>query len=162
MIKLAARLLEENKPVIRQRIAEETPWWVPQPVEDAIYQRVIDSLEETLRELERNPNHPLHQRFDDLLRNLVADMQSSPEMITQGEAMKAEFLKDPAFQQFSISLWLDIKQSLLERSPEERSALQHTAQQAVMKLGRVLQEDEALQAKVNNWIEDGARYLIEA
>ena len=42
------RLVAENEELIRERIREESPWWVPEMVDDRIHQKVLGGIERTL------------------------------------------------------------------------------------------------------------------
>ena len=63
-IRLAARAVTENEDVIRQRIERETPWWVPGAVDNKIFQKVVNGIENTLTEFRDQRDHPLRLRFD--------------------------------------------------------------------------------------------------
>jgi uncharacterized membrane-anchored protein YjiN (DUF445 family) len=100
VVKLLKRLLEENRGAIRRHISNETPAWLPKVIDEKIYQRFVGSIEETLQEIDANPNHIFHQKFDELVDQFVEDLKNSPETIAQGEAMKAEFIQSPAVREF--------------------------------------------------------------
>lgn len=160
VVKLLKRLLEENRGAIRRHISNETPAWLPKVIDEKIYQRFVGSIEETLQEIDANPNHIFHQKFDELVDQFVEDLKNSPETIAQGEAMKAEFIQSPAVREFSSSLWLDVKTTLLAHSVEPDSALRQSLTRSVARFGQNLQEDAALQDKINRWIVEAVRYLV--
>ena len=89
------RLVAENEALIRDRIREESPWWVPELVDDRIHQKVLGGIERTLFEVGADPNHPLRHQFDELLAEWMVQLQGSPEVIARAEAIKQQVL-DPA------------------------------------------------------------------
>jgi uncharacterized membrane-anchored protein YjiN (DUF445 family) len=157
-----ASLLDENKAAIRDRISEETPWWLPDAIDDQIYVRVVTALDETLQEMKNNPEHPLQQQFSARIAQFVEDLKTSPDFIERGERLKEEFLEDPGIRDFSSSLWQDVKTALVEYGNDPNSNMREPMQQAIMELGQMLQEDKAMSAKIDQWVTDSARYLVHA
>ena len=64
LVRLVSRIVHDNKELIRQRIAEESPWWVPGAVDDKLYQKIVAGIERTLVEVAENDDHPLREQFD--------------------------------------------------------------------------------------------------
>jgi len=161
-VKLFVHLLEENREAIQNYISHETPWWLPKTIDKKIYQRFVGSIEETLREVDADPDHPFHEKFDEILRNIIEDLKNSSELIEQGETWKEEFLESPAVQEFSLSLWQDIKTWLLDHSSEQNSQLRETIRQSVQKFAQAIEDDDVLLEKINRWLEGSVQYLINA
>jgi uncharacterized membrane-anchored protein YjiN (DUF445 family) len=104
LITLVNRIVEDNKEIIRLRIAEESPWWVPGAVDDKLYQKIVSGIERTLAEVATDDAHPLRAQFDKALRDFVEKLHSSPETIARAEAMKERLLEHPAVAELSDSL----------------------------------------------------------
>ena len=49
-IGLLARAVDQNQELIRERIEEESPWWVPGMVDDRIHRKIVTGLDHTLDE----------------------------------------------------------------------------------------------------------------
>lgn len=160
IMKLGVALLAENREAIIHKIGRETPWWMPHSVDQAIYHKVTDALTRTVTELEANPNHPLHRQFEALVQQFVADLKHSPEVMAREEALKEELLQHEVVREFSLSLWTDVKASLLRQADPAGSSLRPPIQQGLQQLAQAVLRDEAMQAKVNRWIEDGALFLV--
>ena len=161
-LKFGAHFMAENNATIKQKISEETPWWLPKSVDNLIYQKIIDAISGMLKEVSENPNHSLHKNFDEMISGFIDDLKHSPEMVAREEGFKEELLQDPAVQEFSISLWADIKQSLIKSSTNPDAYSLMPIQQGVMRLGEAILSDAAMLAKINRWVEEAAIYLIEA
>ena len=104
LVTLVNRIVEDNKEIIRLRIAEESPWWIPGAVDDKLYQKIVSGIEHTLEEVAMNDAHPLRAQFDKALRDWVERLHSSPETIARAEAMKERLLEHPAVAELSDSL----------------------------------------------------------
>ena len=104
LVTLVNRIVADNKEIIRLRIAEESPWWVPGVVDDKLYQKIVSGIERTLAEVATDDAHPLRAQFDKALRDFVDKLHSSPETIARAEAMKERLLEHPAVAELSDSL----------------------------------------------------------
>jgi uncharacterized membrane-anchored protein YjiN (DUF445 family) len=104
LVTLVTRIVEENKELIRIRIAEESPWWVPGAVDDKLYQKIVSGIERTLAEIAADDAHPLRAQFDKALRDFVEKLHTSPETIARAEAMKERLLEHPAVTELSGAL----------------------------------------------------------
>ncbi len=160
-VNLGAHLMEENKEAIQQRISRETPWWLPQSVDRAIYQKIVDTIEETLQEIRDNPEHPLYEQFKLLIDRFTEDLKHSPEIKIKEKAFKEELLQHDIVQQFASSLWLDIRKLLVEQSTDPNLDVRKSIQQGLISFGEAVLRDEALLGEINLWVEQGMLYLIK-
>jgi uncharacterized membrane-anchored protein YjiN (DUF445 family) len=104
LVKLVNRIVEDNKELIRVRIAEESPWWVPGAIDDKLYQKIVAGIERTLAEVAADDAHPLRSQFDKALRDFVEKLHTSPETIARAEAMKERLLDHPAVAELTDAL----------------------------------------------------------
>jgi uncharacterized membrane-anchored protein YjiN (DUF445 family) len=104
LVKLVNRIVEDNKELIRVRIAEESPWWVPGAVDDKLYQKIVSGIERTLADVAADDAHPLRAQFDKALRDFVEKLHTSPETIARAESMKERLLGHPAVTELSGAL----------------------------------------------------------
>ena len=104
-VRLAAKAVDDNREVVRQQVKEESPWWVPGIVDDKIYQRIVTAIERLLQDIGTDLDHPLRGAFDTALRNFIDRLQHSHDVIVRAEALKEQWLRDPAFLELSSRLW---------------------------------------------------------
>lgn len=160
-IRLFDRLFEENREVLRTKIRQETPWWMPTAVDDEIYKRIARGIENTLAEVAADPAHPLRGRFNEAVAEFVDRLKSSPELLARGEELKEEVLQHPAVRGYSASLWADMKASVLRHSADPESAFRRRVGAAATRFGASLVEDQELLEKVNGWVEQAVLYVVE-
>lgn len=160
-VHLGARLLEENKEAIQQKISQETPWWLPQSVDKAIYQKIVDTIEETLQEIRDNPEHPLYEQFKLLIARFTEDLKHSPEIKSKEADFKEELLQHDIVQEFASSLWLDIRKLLVEQSTNPNLEVRKSIQQGLISFGEAVLRDEALLEEIDLWVEQGMLYMIK-
>src|SRR6059036_1433473 len=112
-VRLAADAVRNNRDLIRERVREETPWWVPPVLDDKIYQKIIEAVERLLHDMAADSSHPLRAAFDEAIRDLIERLQHSPEIIARAEAMKEEWLADSTVTDLSKRLWEAIRHAVI-------------------------------------------------
>jgi uncharacterized membrane-anchored protein YjiN (DUF445 family) len=160
-VSAADRFLEENREALRTRYHRESPWWIPETVDDRIFDRLIDGARRVLGEVATDPRHELRRELDRRLRDLADQLETSPDLIERGEQLKAELLGSPELRKWTRSLWEDAKVALREQAADPDSELRRRLADAVARAGRRLQEDAELRTAVEEVAERGARYVAE-
>jgi uncharacterized membrane-anchored protein YjiN (DUF445 family) len=155
LVALVSRVVHDNKELIRTRIAEESPWWVPEAVDDKLYQKIVAGIERTLGDVAANDAHPLRGQFDHALRDFTDKLHNSPETIARAEAMKERMLQHPAVAELSGALLSAARQSLTRYagpdapSPEPlQRALAGIAERALTNDALLQDVDDALERLV--------------
>ncbi len=160
-LKLVDRLIEENREGLRQRIRDELPWWVPTPIDEKIYQKIINGVEKTLEEVATNHEHPLRLRYNEAMLEFIEKLRTSPEMIERGEHLKEELLEHPVVRGYSASLWGDLKASVLRHAADPGSEFRQRIGHTVTRFAESMRGDPELLAKVDGWVEGAVLYFVE-
>lgn len=160
-LRLIAEGVSRNEELIRQRIREESPWWLPEAVDDRIHDKVVAAIENTLRQVAADPGHPLRERFDNALDGFIEKLRTAPDVIARAEAIKEDMLENPAVRQFSATIWSDVKQALARYADRKETDPPGAVEQGLMKLGNAVLADAELMAKVDHWILDAVLYAVE-
>jgi uncharacterized membrane-anchored protein YjiN (DUF445 family) len=154
------RLVAENEELIRDRIREESPWWVPKVVDDRIHQKVLGGIERTLFEVGADPDHQLRRQFDELLADWMVQLQDSPEVIARAEAVKQQVLDPETSGRLAASLWDELKQVLGRQGASDDGAPGAVAR-ALSSLASAALEDEALLEKIDGWVIGAVLRVVE-
>lgn len=157
---MALYLLEDSDEDIRNTVSRETPWWFPASVDKAIYFRIVRSVSKMLYEMQTDIYHPLRVRLVDMMNNFMNDLKHSPDIAAKEVAIKEDILKQPAVRDFTVSLWTDIKQALVNQSENPDAELRQALENAVVRFGESILADPVLADKIDGWADDSARYLI--
>jgi uncharacterized membrane-anchored protein YjiN (DUF445 family) len=187
VLRLVDRFVEENKDLIRDRIATESPWWVPTAIDEKVYQKIVAGVERMLDEVRATPSHPMRAQFDKVVREFIEDLRTSPEVIARAEALKERLLDQPVVHELTDSVWESARRSITKYagpdapSPEpvertivtlaegllENHDLRHELDQAItnLALGVLDQHREEVGAliarTVAEWDADAASQKIE-
>ena len=159
-IRNVVQLLEERRETFRGKFAHESPWWVPEPIDERIFEKIFNGVRGLLGDMLNDPRHEVRLHFDERVRNLVIDLKSSPELQAKGEELKEEMLAHPAVRAWTASLWSDMKASLVRQSTDPDSELRRRIERAVTQLARTLRDDPSLEAKVDRWVEQVVIYVV--
>ncbi|MEO7997496.1 MAG: DUF445 domain-containing protein [Gemmatimonadaceae bacterium] len=163
-IRVVARFVDENDEMIRARVKKESPWWVPGLVENKLQDRVISGLEKTLNDVAVDPAHPLRLRYEEAVTKFVDSLRTNPDVIAKAEQMKLDLLAHPAVNEFSRSVWTDIKKRVTnyaERMASDAEQEPDQIEKWLGNLGRAVLSDPELSAKVDGWVVELVTYAVE-
>jgi uncharacterized membrane-anchored protein YjiN (DUF445 family) len=160
-IGLLARAVDQNQELIRDRIEQESPWWVPGMVDDRIHRKIVTGLDNTLTAVRDDPDHPLRRRFDDALANFVRKLNESPEVRARAERIKLEILDADAVRRFSSSIWDDAKAALFRYADAPNAFAPTAIERGLVSLGEAVSRDETLLARIDALIAEVAMHLVD-
>jgi uncharacterized membrane-anchored protein YjiN (DUF445 family) len=156
-----AKFLDDNQAEFRLRMAEESPWWVPEPVDDRIFDKIYDAVSRFIADVGVDRSHPLRTQLDSRTRELAERLKSSDELRLRGESIKEEILAHPEVRAWSESLWTRIKTGLIEATEDPQSDLRIRLEAAVADAGAQLVADPVLAAKLDQWLVEAVGYVAE-
>jgi uncharacterized membrane-anchored protein YjiN (DUF445 family) len=155
------RLVAENEELIREKIREETPWWVPKMVDDRIHQKVLGGIERTLVEVGEDADHPLRHQFDELLAEWMVQLQESPEVMARAEAIKQQVLDPETSGRLAASLWEELKQILGRQSAGSEDGAPGAVARGLSALATAALQDEGLLEKIDGWVIGAVLGVVE-
>jgi uncharacterized membrane-anchored protein YjiN (DUF445 family) len=150
VLKGTRHFLDENRGVFRERLRDESPEWVPDWLDERVFNKGFSLLQSFLGDVVADPDHPLRGGFDSQLRALAERLRSDPEQIAKVEAAKLELLDHPSIRAHLANLWGTVKGVVLTGAADPGSDLRRSAESLTMRLGEVLRDDPAVAAKVED------------
>ncbi|MBA3445116.1 MAG: DUF445 family protein [Gemmatimonadales bacterium] len=145
-------LVAENEELIRERIRKESPWWVPEMVDNKIHRKVLGGIERTLLDVGADPEHQLRRQFDQLLIEWIVQLQESPEVKARAEAIKQQILDPETSGRLAASLWNEVKEALGRQSQSGEGGATDAVSRGLTALAQAALEDEGLLEKVDGWV----------
>jgi uncharacterized membrane-anchored protein YjiN (DUF445 family) len=155
------RTLAENRENLRARFGRESPWWVPEPIDGRIFEKLYDGVRKLLQEIAVDPRHELRMEFDKRVRALAVELGSSPALLARGEELKRELLAHQELRQWSSALWRDLKSNLRKQAADPDSELRRRLADMVQAAAVRLRDDPGIQAKAEELAAAGVRYVSE-
>jgi uncharacterized membrane-anchored protein YjiN (DUF445 family) len=150
--------LEDHGADLRTRLGAESPWWLPEAVEDRIFERLLDGARAVIRSMAEDPEHRLRIAFDQRLAELATELEHSATMRERGEQIKHELLTRGDVREWVAVVWSDTKDRLRRDALDPESALQTHLTDALVVSARRIQEDEATRARVEAAVEEAVAY----
>ena len=155
------RFVDENQETFRQRLYEESPWWVPAPIDNVVFDKIYTGVNGFLSEVLADPNHEMRADFHRRVVKLAGDLKTSPHMLQRGQELLEEALDHREVRAWSSTLWSQIKTSILEATGNANSQLRVRMDESLTEAGRSLQTDPELRAKIDSWIIDAVGYVAD-
>jgi uncharacterized membrane-anchored protein YjiN (DUF445 family) len=147
--------------LLRERIREESPWWVPGFVDDRLHDKIVDGIGRTLSGVSADPDHPLRRQLDDLLVTWIEQLRESPEVMARAETIKRQLLDHPTSEQLTESLWRELKQVLDRQVEAAEQDAPGGLERGLTALAAAVVEDEALLGKIDDWIIGAVLRIVE-
>jgi uncharacterized membrane-anchored protein YjiN (DUF445 family) len=160
-IRLAAQAVSDNHEKIRARVKQESPWWVPKPIDEKLYRKIVAAVEGTLHDIKDDPNHPVRIGFDKALRDFSDRLQHSPETGAKAEALKEEVLTDEALTELTDKLWETTRKGVAEYATREEGPEPAPLARGVSAFGQELLNNPKLLAEMEEVIAGIAISVVE-
>ncbi|WP_229683891.1 DUF445 domain-containing protein [Nocardia camponoti] len=143
------------------RIVErDAPQWAPKFVNTLLSERIYRELVEFTWKVRSNPDHELRQAANRFAFEFAEDLQHDPALIAKAEKVKAEIMGREQITGMASATWRAAKRLILESADDPNSTLRRKVAENVQSLGERLRDDPEMRAKVDGWIDRGARYLV--
>ena len=161
LVAFAQEQLERNKSVIRERIRERSPWWLPKFVDEQIFDQLVGELERILGEVDVDGDHPARTAFADRLSRLKQSLIEDPAFTARNDALRDEFLSHPAVANFGRDVAQRASSFISAALDDPDSDLRQGLERELCAIGTRLAEDGAIAERVNAWLTEIVIYLVE-
>lgn len=161
ILRRLGEVLEVNRETLRTRMYTESPWWVPNTVDDVVFDRLHDVATRYLFDLASDSEHELRRSIDVRVEQLVIDLAHDPATGRRADELRDELLDHPQLREWTNSIWFDLKERIKATAadPDDETLARIAA--TVAGFGRRLVDDPALSAKANEWVTTTAVSLAD-
>jgi uncharacterized membrane-anchored protein YjiN (DUF445 family) len=153
--------LDDNRATLRARLEEESPWWIPEPVDERIFRKIFNGVQRFLADVRGDPQHEVRGAIDTRIRQFAERLRSDPGMLARGEEVKRDLLAHRDVQAWLQSLWGELKQAMLDAAGDPQSELRRRLTMGLARAGERIVIDGDLQGKLDGWVERIAGYLVD-
>ena len=161
-LRLIEQSVDDNRELIRVRVTQESPWWVPGVVDERIYHKILSAVENLLHEVRQTPDHPLREKFDVALARFTDKLQTSPEMIAKAEALKAELFSEAVLDDIATSIWRSARAGLVRYAERERADGEPGAlERGIVSFAEAVQANEAMLGEVDKFITEAILTVVD-
>jgi uncharacterized membrane-anchored protein YjiN (DUF445 family) len=154
-------LITANRARILEKFGEASKY-TPDFFDRYVVDRFVSGIVSLLQGVIADPQHPLRMQFADATRKLIEDLKTSPEMYARGAAIKRQIIEHLRSKPYYAALWNNIKNRILADVASDQSRLRGAASSLLNALGSGLVRDEAMQGKLNQWLQGALETLMLA
>jgi uncharacterized membrane-anchored protein YjiN (DUF445 family) len=153
--------LAKNRVMIRVRIHEKSPWWLPKFVDQEIFDKLVGGLEELLDAIAADPLHPARGEIKARLESLQQAMAADPALAAKSRALKEELVAHPAVRTYAFELWQRLRNELGAALADPTSPLALGLQREISGLGDRLRADSTLAAELDDWLKQMLLHVVD-
>ncbi|MDZ7675223.1 MAG: DUF445 domain-containing protein [Acidimicrobiales bacterium] len=153
--------LEENEDLFRERFIAESPWWLPEVVDEQLFRRLVVGVRAIIRGDTVGGSDELRERIDEVVHSIVDRLEHDDVWRARAEQLVDELLEHPAFRRFIESLWTDLKDTLRTQAADDGSALRRRLTDLVVSAAHRFREDEAMMRRVDAVIESTVEAVLD-
>jgi uncharacterized membrane-anchored protein YjiN (DUF445 family) len=158
LVALARGQLESQRVLIRVRIHERSPWWLPKFVDQQIFDELVGGLEQILDAIASDPRHPARTEIAAALKSLKDSLAHDPALAARSRALQTEVIEHPAVRSYAHDLWQRLDTDLHAALADPRSPLRLGVEREIRGIGTSLSNEPAVAAKLNAWLEQVLLY----
>ncbi|HQY15130.1 MAG TPA: DUF445 domain-containing protein, partial [Ilumatobacteraceae bacterium] len=108
-----AGFLDDNRTTFRTRLEQESPWWIPEPVDDRIFEKIYTAVHRFIGDVGSDDKHEVREAIDQRVLAFAGRLRADPELVAKGEELKNELLAHRDVRAWLQSLWGEVKRSFL-------------------------------------------------
>jgi len=161
LVEFGRAQLESQRVLIRVRIHERSPWWLPKFIDEEIFDQLVGELERILDSIATDPSHPARAEIGAALQSLQASLAHDPVLAERSRALQRDVIDHPAVRAYAHDLWERLDADLHAALADSASPLRMGVQREIRGIGMTLAADAAVREKLNAWLEQLLLYLVE-
>jgi uncharacterized membrane-anchored protein YjiN (DUF445 family) len=161
VLKGLGHFMEENRATFRARLEHESPWWIPERIDDRLFAKIYGAVHSFIADVGSDANHELRQSIDGRVAAFATRLRSDPVLLAKGEELKTELLAHPDVRAWLGSLWGEVKRNTVAALDDSNSELRQRLDLSLTSLGRRLATEPGLQAKVDDWVMRAAGHVVD-
>jgi uncharacterized membrane-anchored protein YjiN (DUF445 family) len=160
-VRIGREVLDENRPLIRARVGENSPWWLPKFIDEEIFRKLMDELARVLDAIGEDQHHPARERFNVAMRQFIDDLKTDPEYRRRGEAIKQELVSHPELEAYLGRMSRDFGRMIGGELRDSESMLYQRLEDNLKHFVAALNASPELRAEINEWIKSGVLFIVE-
>jgi uncharacterized membrane-anchored protein YjiN (DUF445 family) len=160
-LKSVGAFLDDNRATLRAQLDKESPWWVPESIDDRVFNKIFTGVQNFVADVIEHPEHEVRASIDGRVRQFAERLRTDPVLIAKGEELKAEILAHADVQAWLGSLWGELKKSMLDAVGDPQSELRRRLTAGLVRVGERLAVDAELQRKLDDWVERLVGYVVD-
>ncbi len=156
-----AGFIAENETLVREKVKAESPFFVPGFVDRKLAERITSGLAAYFEEIAADPEHRIRGELRTQLYAFADRLKTEPRWEQELQALSNSFLTEERLREYALAAWRSLRTTLETELQEPQSALARYLRRNIAEFQSSLENDAALQAKIDGWIrQTGYRYIL--
>ncbi len=156
------RMIVENGVVFRRKIHEESPWWVPEAIDDRVFAKIVSGVHSFIEDVLADPAHEIRLHLSVKMADLAARLRTDPALQQRVDGVRDELLERPELRLWLEQVWSDVESDLRAAAANPASSLHIRLQAGVARVAARLHDDPALRTRLDGYAGRLARYAAES
>ncbi len=152
--------LRANRDVVLDIVMSQAPAWSPEFLDRQVASRVHAELLRVAGEVRADQDHPMRGGLDRLLARLADDLRHDPATVARASEVVGSLVQRPEVRRAFGDVIAAGRRLLLEMVDDPDGELRTRLTAGLAELGRRLDTDDALRARVDGWVADAAGYVV--
>jgi uncharacterized membrane-anchored protein YjiN (DUF445 family) len=151
--------LNQNRGTLDDIVLRRSRWWIPKAINLQIARSIVEGATELLEGL-RRPGSETRAKFRTALAATIGELVNSPQQRERINALKEELLADPVVRGWTAAVWQQLSDALLADLAAPESRIRAALEASIASIGRALEQDAAMQARLADLLDSAAIQLI--
>ncbi|MFK8053946.1 MAG: DUF445 domain-containing protein [Woeseiaceae bacterium] len=160
LVSLAQQQFDENRDGLRLTVGERTPWWIPGFVDQRIYNKLVNEVEDALSDDDEQGEQRAREHLRHMLVDVVDALKHDESLIDRGERLKSDLLEHPQLARYLSAVVNDISTFLVREAQDPDSSFRQRLTTALVSMGDSLANEPAIRDEINTSLRDAAMYAI--
>lgn len=160
-VRFAQATLESHRETIRQRIHDQSPWWLPKFVDREIYEKLVTEIEALLEAIATQADHPARVEIAERLSALKDSLADDSSLAARSGALRDELVAHPAVRAYAHDLAERVNEEIHAALRDETSALRRSFEREIAAFGTALRTDAALAQRLDTRLKELLLYVVE-
>lgn len=150
-----------SQETIDRVILRDAPAWSPKFVDMMVGDKIHRELVDFTWKVRSDPQHEVRLAMNAFLVDFARDLQTDPATMAKAEKVKAEIMGRKEISTAAEAAWRIAKKLIEDSVRDPSSALRVKFAEYSIRIGERLRDDPEVRSKVDRWLSDGSRYIVE-
>jgi uncharacterized membrane-anchored protein YjiN (DUF445 family) len=159
VLKRAHDALLDNRDNIAHQFISESPWWVPNSVDQRMFDRLFTGITTTLGAMRADHNHELRMALDRRIDRYIIELETNPALAAKFDEGTREALRHPSIRAAIEGWWADTKVQLAGELAHPESKIRERISRSVEDQAKAILADQPRAQRYNDAIQ---RFVVSA
>jgi uncharacterized membrane-anchored protein YjiN (DUF445 family) len=161
MIPSLRSLLHDYAPALQNKITEEVGILKHIGVDSIVFEKIKNGIDTLLSEIERQPNHSIYQKLDEIVQRFIDDLKTSTDLQAKVNDFKPALMCNETLQNYLSAIGTEIKAIITHDLSQPDSKIASHIKSGIITFATQLEENLELSRKFNILIKKDLVNIVE-